>query len=885
MLVVTATLAEAERMAVDLSAYLDRPGPRPAAVGDLSHPVVLLPPWETLPFERVSPDTATMGRRLAILWHLFGDAGAGPAVVVAPVRAVLQRLPPWRQAAAPLVVERGGALDADQFIEQLVLAGYRREHQVEHRGELAVRGGILDVFPSTAEVPVRIDLFGDEVDRLTAFDVADQRSVADLDRVVLFGCRELRQSPELAARAAELVDAEPWGRSQWERLAQGQSFDGMESWLPWLHPDEEILTDLLSSDAQVVLVEPRRIRDRAVELFEEEGALGGTLAATWGVEGAGHGDSPLPRLHLAFDRLLVGHRGPGAVAHLGGRGPRRGRGGRPGLRAGGRGRRSAGRPGHGPGGPGLLGHPVRGHRERGPPTGRGAGRRGGVGQRGPGRPTRGPGSRVVVAPISSGFVLPDLGLAVLAESDITGRRTPHRTARPRARPTDGFFDDLAPGSYVVHRQHGVARYAGVTTRTIAGTARDYLVLEYRGSDRLYLPVDQIEAVTPYSGGETPTLSKMGGAEWQRTRARARAAAGEVAEELVELYRRRLAVPGRAFSPDTPWQHELESSFPYTETPDQLRAIAEVKADMELPRPMDRLVCGDVGFGKTEVALRAVFKAVQDGTQAAVLVPTTLLASQHAQTFADRFAGYPVRVELLSRFLSGAQARQVVDGLAEGSVDVVIGTHRLLGQDIALQAAGPAGGRRGAALRGLAQGVGQAHVRGGRRADPDGQPHPPDPGDGPDRHPGPLHGQHAAVGPPAHLDLRGRVRRGGGVRGRPPGAAPGGPGLLRPQPGVGHRRRGPPAGGAGARGPGGGGPRPDGRGQPGADRPRLLGAPVRPAGVHHHHRVGHRHALGQHLGGGPGRPARAWASSTRSGAGWAGPTSGPTPTSSIRPTGC
>ena len=291
------------------------------------------------------------------------------------------------------------------------------------------------------------------------------------------------------------------------------------------------------------------------------------------------------------------------------------------------------------------------------------------------------GARVVVAAVDSGFILPAAKVAVLSESDVTGRRTPHRRARPRARPTDGFFDDLEPGSYVVHRQHGVARYAGMTTRTVAGTARDYLVLEYRGSDRLYLPVDQIEAVTPYSGGETPTLSRMGGAEWQRTRARARAAAGEIAEELVALYRQRLAVAGHAFPPDTPWQRELESAFPFVETADQLRAVAEVKADMEEPRPMDRLVCGDVGFGKTEVAVRAVFKAVQDGKQAAVLVPTTLLASQHHQTFSDRFAGFPVRVELLSRFLSNAQARKVVDGLADGSVDVVVGTHRLLAQDV------------------------------------------------------------------------------------------------------------------------------------------------------------------------------------------------------------
>ena len=278
-------------------------------------------------------------------------------------------------------------------------------------------------------------------------------------------------------------------------------------------------------------------------------------------------------------------------------------------------------------------------------------------------------------------------MAVLSESDITGRRLPHRRARPRARATDGFFDDLAVGSFVVHRQHGVARFEGVTSRTMGGTTRDYLILQYRGSDRLYLPVDQIEAITAYSGGETPTLSKMGGADWQRTRAKARAAAGEVAEELVQLYRRRLAVEGHAFGPDTPWQAEMEASFEFVETDDQLKAIADVKADMEEPRPMDRLICGDVGFGKTEVSVRAVFKAVQDGKQAAVLAPTTLLASQHAQTFADRFAPYPVRVELLSRFLSPAQQKKVIEGLADGSVDVVIGTHRLLGQDVVFKQLG------------------------------------------------------------------------------------------------------------------------------------------------------------------------------------------------------
>jgi transcription-repair coupling factor (superfamily II helicase) len=242
-------------------------------------------------------------------------------------------------------------------------------------------------------------------------------------------------------------------------------------------------------------------------------------------------------------------------------------------------------------------------------------------------------------------------------------------------------NDLAPGDHVVHHSHGVARYGGMVKRSMGGAERDYLLLEYRGGDKLYVPSDQIDLVRPYTGGESPTLHKLGGVDWGRSKAKVRSAVREIAQELIVLYRRRVTSTGHAFDPDTPWQHELEQSFPYTETPDQLKAIEEVKADMEEPVPMDRLVCGDVGFGKTEVALRAVFKAVQDGKQAAVLVPTTLLAQQHYATFSDRFAGYPVRVEVLSRFLTGPQAKKVTDGLKDGTVDVVIGTHRLLSADI------------------------------------------------------------------------------------------------------------------------------------------------------------------------------------------------------------
>ncbi|MDQ3462822.1 MAG: transcription-repair coupling factor, partial [Actinomycetota bacterium] len=256
-----------------------------------------------------------------------------------------------------------------------------------------------------------------------------------------------------------------------------------------------------------------------------------------------------------------------------------------------------------------------------------------------------------------------------------------RAPRSRQRDTAGFFDDLRAGSFVVHHQHGVARYGGMVTRSIGGAERDYLLLEYRGGDKLYVPSDQIDAVRHYTGGEDPSPSRLGGGDWQRTKAKVKAEGQHVAQELVVLYQRRAAAAGHTFAPDSVWQREMEDAFPYKETPDQDRAIIEVKADMERAQPMDRLVCGDVGFGKTEIALRAAFKAVQDGMQVAVLVPTTLLAQQHGTTFGDRLAPYPVRVEVLSRFLTTAQATQVLRGLADGEVDIVIGTHRLLSGDV------------------------------------------------------------------------------------------------------------------------------------------------------------------------------------------------------------
>ncbi|MGZ4715522.1 MAG: transcription-repair coupling factor, partial [Acidimicrobiales bacterium] len=674
IVVAVPTSGDADRLAADLGAFLGE------------DEVELFPAWETLPFERVSPGVEVMGRRLRVMWHLRhggridaaeGERGRGaPKVVVAPVRALVQRLGPHVEDVEPIIVGHGDQLDPAQLVADLVAGGYRREELVEHRGEVAVRGSIVDVFPSTADVPIRIDLWGDEVDRLTQFSVSDQRSTIDLAEVEIFPCRELLPTDEVRERAEKLMASDPWGREQWDRLSGGLTFDGMESWLPWLTEGEHTLFDLLDDSAQVLLVDPRRMRDRAADIIAEEADLAGSLAVTWGATGS------FPSLHLPFDRLLTTTGAPVWTITTAPEGPEVAT------------VLAAGWPPVVGDGNALVRQLIElladGYRVVVAADGSGTATRllSLLGDEGVhlavddgSADLTSPGGTIVVQPLERGFLLPSVKLAVLAEADITGRRRAHRRALPRRREAAGFFDDLKPGDHVVHYQHGVARYGGMVKRAIGGVERDYLLLEYRGDDRLYVPSDQIDAVRHYTGGESPTLSRMGGGEWQKAKAKVRSAVAEIAQELVVLYQKRVHTSGHAFAADTPWQRELEESFPFEPTPDQRTAIDEVKADMELPVPMDRLVCGDVGFGKTEVALRAVFKAVQDGRQAAVLVPTTLLAQQHFQTFSDRFAGYPVRVEVLSRFLTNAQAKKVIEGVRLGEVDVIIGTHRLLSADV------------------------------------------------------------------------------------------------------------------------------------------------------------------------------------------------------------
>jgi transcription-repair coupling factor (superfamily II helicase) len=646
---------EAEELADDLALFTE---------------VVHLPAWETLPFEHVSPSVPTMAGR-ALARHRLAE---GLAVVVASVRAVTQRVSP--SSVVPVVARVGEEAGLERLAAALVAAGYHRTDRVEARGEIAIRGGLVDVYPAQGAEPLRVDFWGDQVEQIRPFSVSDQRSVATVEALIAYPAREVRSDPLIRATAATLLRDEPWAAATWDRFAEGLVFSGMESWLPWLAPARTVMDELAHS-VSVVVFDPARSAGRSRELMTEEADLAAALAPTWGKGAPEAGDHPslyLP-LKLPKDRLLeappmaAGPADEALVASVFDAAPGDGDSIAAGIRK-------------------LLG---RGIQVVVAMDGAFAAERvsRGLAENGAGLPVRpaveGGESAVIASGIHRGFVAPGPGVAVLGEQEIAGRRRAHR--RPGSG-RDGepgvVYADLSPGDFVVHRHHGIGRFEGLVTQTVAGIERDYLLIAYAGHDRLYVPTDQLAAVRKYTGGEAPRLSRMGGADWERTRGRVRKAVAAVAEEVVALHRARAGTPGYAFPPDTPWQREIESAFPFEETPDQLTAVAEVKADMESPEPMDRLVFGDVGFGKTEVAVRAAFKAVQEGKQAAILVPTTLLAQQHFQTFSERFAGYPMRVEMLSRFLTARQQQPVVSGLADGSVDVVIGTHRLLSGDISFR---------------------------------------------------------------------------------------------------------------------------------------------------------------------------------------------------------
>jgi transcription-repair coupling factor (superfamily II helicase) len=674
--------------------------------------VALYPSWETLPHERLSPRADTVGRRLAVLRRLAhpsqDDPATGPLrVVVASVRAALQPQVPGLGELEPVQARAGDTgVELTDLVERLVAIGYGRVELVEKRGEFAVRGGIIDVFPPTEEHPVRLEFWGDSIEEVRYFKVADQRSLEAAEYGLWAPpCRELLLTPDVRERAKRLAVEHPELAEMLDRIAEGTPVEGMEALAPVLVDDLRLVLHELPAGTHVLVCEPERVRTRSAELVRTSEEF---LAASWAAA-AGGGSAPID-LGAAALRTVDEVRdtatelgipwwtvSPFTVdAEL--------------AEAIGDGRSI------GDGEPLSIGATAtdayRGDTERALTDLRrwvGAGRRVAVVFEGHGPAHRaveqlsgaGLPARLVpdisTAPdpgvvtvttgrLDHGFVADPIGLVVLSESDLTGQRgqsTKDMRRLPSRRRNAVDPLQLQPGDLVVHEQHGVGRYVQMVRRTVNSGEREYLILEYaparRGQppDRLYVPTDSLDQITRYVGGENPALNRLGGADWAKTKGRARKAVREIAGELIRLYSLRMATRGHAFAPDSPWQRELEDAFPYVETPDQQAAIDEVKHDMEQPVPMDRVICGDVGYGKTEIAVRAAFKAVQDGKQVAVLVPTTLLAQQHFSTFAERMAQFPVSVRMLSRFNSPKETEDTLAGLIEGSVDIVIGTHRLL----------------------------------------------------------------------------------------------------------------------------------------------------------------------------------------------------------------
>ncbi len=685
VLAVTATTREAEDLVETLGSLIGR-----SAVAEY-------PSWETLPHERLSPRADTVGRRVAVLRRMAhpGENPDGPLrVVVAPVRSVLQPQAKGLGDLEPVRLAAGDAADLDAVGRRLVDLAYQRVEMVERRGQFAVRGGILDVFPPTDEHPVRVEFFGDEVDEIRTFAVADQRSIGPLpDGHGLDAppCREVLLTPDVQARAAALLAAHPELSDILGKLAAGVPAEGMEAFAPVLIDELVLLVDELPAGAHVVVADPEKVRARAADLTRTSAEF---LDAAWGAAAYG-GKAPVDlgaaayhtfadvRAHaaavgvpwwsvtpftadeeidddslVAAARLAPSYRGDteAAIADV------------KGMLAEGW-RVCVVTEGHGPAQ--RITEVLR-EADLGVRLTEDAELATGV-------------ATVTTGCLTTGWTSELLKLAVVTETDLAGTRGVTSTKDMRRMPSKRRRGvdplQLASGDIVVHEQHGVGRYVEMVQRTVAGATRDYLVLEYARGDRLYVPTDQLEQVTRYVGGEAPTLDRIGGADWAKRKGRARKAVKEIAGELIRLYSARMASPGHAFGPDTPWQRELEDAFPYRETPDQLRVVEEVKADMESRVPMDRVVCGDVGYGKTEIAVRAAFKAVMEGKQVAILVPTTLLVQQHFSTFSERYASFPVTVKAISRFNTAKEQAAVLAGLEDGSVDVVIGTHRLFNPNV------------------------------------------------------------------------------------------------------------------------------------------------------------------------------------------------------------
>ncbi|MGO1943018.1 MAG: transcription-repair coupling factor [Ancrocorticia sp.] len=694
LVAVTATGRGAEELQGALRAYLP----------DSS--LEIFPSWETLPHERLSPRSDTVAQRLLVQRRLAHPEEFDPMrVLIMPVRALLQPITAGLGELNPVRVRVGDRIDVEQLENDLVGAAYVRVDMVERRGEFAVRGGIIDVFPPTQSHPLRLDLFGDEVDEIRTFSVADQRSMEPADELFATPCREILLTQEVRTKARNLMSILPGAQDMLSQIADGIAPEGMESLAPALVDKMVPVVETLPPNARMTIVEPERVSQRAESLIATTQEF---LSAAWSAAASG-GNVPINVDAASFaalddtrdEALDLGHEwltlgGFAQDAGLAGDGSLTSRPAAAAVTAR-EPQRFLGKVDEAI--KAITGFSQQSWRMVLAVEGPGLGRRLRDQLEEAGVPalyvedlpeTLDPSiCYVTAAPIASGFVMVEQHLAVFAAADIMGRggsSTRDMRKMPARRKATVDPLSLKPDDYIVHEQHGVGRFVKMAKRAIGSnrdTQREYIVVEYastrRGAppDQLWVPTDSLDQISKYSGGEAPTLNKMGGADWAKTKAKAKAATRQIAGELVRLYAQRQSTKGYAFSPDTPWQHELEDAFAYVETPDQLHTIHEVKADMEKPVPMDRLISGDVGYGKTEIAVRAAFKAVQDSKQVAVLVPTTLLVQQHLDTFTERYQGFPVRLAALSRFQSDRESDETIAGLADGTVDVVIGTHRLL----------------------------------------------------------------------------------------------------------------------------------------------------------------------------------------------------------------
>ena len=666
VLVITASSRAAEELAKEI---------RECHIDTLEFPA-----WETLPHERLSPSSDTVAKRIFTLQALKDQTRNW--VVVAPVRAVIHKFNTQIVKTEPISIARGMEIDFTSLQRELIKFAYVRTDLVERRGEFAVRGGILDIFPPDQDHPIRIDFFGDEIEEISYFAVADQRTTDQVTRAIrILPCRELLITDEIREKAKNLL--EQFENEMLQKISQGIQPEGTESLIPVLVDELQLISSLMPEGFESMFIEKERVSSRLSDLLATNQEF---YEATWSSAAVG-GKAPINigSTYIDLDELLenlpryrdLRQFGSDNDVFLDIRGiePFKGNLDRliAELEVAVNEKRKV-----------VFSASSKGMIERYAGIFRDSELPVQIQFPLKAAPTSGY-VNVTASSFRNGFS--DDQILFITERDLTGTQSGANERLPSKRKKSIDPLQLRSGDYVVHEQHGIGRYVEMAQRSVGGVVREYIVIEYapakRGQpgDRIFVPTDGLDQISKYVGGETPTVHRIGSGDWSKAKSRARRAVREIAGELIRLYAARRSAPGFAFSPDTPWQRDLEDNFAYVETADQISTIEEVKRDMESPYPMDRLICGDVGYGKTEIAVRAAFKAVQDGKQVAILVPTTLLVQQHFKTFSERYSGFPIKVAGLSRFNSAKESKEIITELANGSIDVIVGTHRLLSNDV------------------------------------------------------------------------------------------------------------------------------------------------------------------------------------------------------------